>query len=225
MLFGCQQEAAAAFWYLPEVANLTASGHPGPGHCGRSALCCRADVESDPAECRGRGCTGFHCCTTLTVAARPNTVRLRHAGKTSTLLHLGSTTAADLEALTLALALTPTLTPTPTPHSQRNLNQAAFSTLRDATYSGITVTEAEQDVERAVFGGATAPGAGLLHSFQKGSSPLSPHCRYVLEPEPRLRLRPSRLRSRTRASRGRSSSLHHGAHAVLRNRTRSSTPR
>ena len=96
------------------------------------------------------------------VAARPNTVRLRHAGKTSTLLHLGSTTAADLEALTLALALTPTLTPTPTPHSQRNLNQAAFSTLRDATYSGITVTEAEQDVERAAFGGATASCPGRL---------------------------------------------------------------
>ena len=134
---------------------------------------------------------------------------MRHAGKTSTLLHLGSTTAADLEALTLALALTPTLIPAPTPHSQRNLNQAAFSTLRDATYSGITVTEAEQDAERAVFGGATelprSPSGGLLHSFQKGSSLLSPHCRYVLEPEPRLRLRPSRLRSPTRASRGRSS--------------------
>ena len=76
-------------------------------------------------------------------------MRLRHAGKTSTLLHLGSATATDLEALTLALALIPT--PTPTPYSQRNLNQAAFSTLRDATYSEITVTEAEQGVERAVL--------------------------------------------------------------------------
>jgi hypothetical protein len=85
------------------------------------------------------------------VAARPNTVRLRHAGKTSTLLHLGSATATDLEALTLALALIPTPTPTPTPYSQGNLNQAAFSTLRDATYSEITVTEAEQGVERAVL--------------------------------------------------------------------------
>ena len=153
----------------------------------------------------------------------------RTHGREATALAAGDLRAGDpvraTQQATLGLALTPTLTPTPTPHSQRNLNQAAFSTLRDATYSGITVTEAEQDVERAVFGGATAPGAGLLHSFQKGSSPLSPHCRYVLEPEPRLRLRPSRLRSPTRASRGRSSSLHHGAHAVLRNRTRSSTPR